>query len=77
MGGDAYWTVENDVWYSWDGVKWTRVTAEASWSYRFYATSVAHNGTIWVIGGYLTDWKLYNDVWYSVAGTAVGNWWRY
>jgi len=65
----------NDVWYSTDGIDWTRQTANAQWSERLSHTSlvftppssVASSAAMWVIGG--DTGSLHNDVWYSTDGT--------
>jgi outer membrane protein assembly factor BamB len=64
----------NDVWYSSDGVNWTRATAHAGWSAREGHTSVVFDDKMWVLGGWLGGWGHAgdkNDVWYSTDGV---NW---
>jgi uncharacterized membrane protein len=72
-GGAPYVpTYKNDVWYSSDGVNWTRATALAGWSARRGHTSVVFDDKMWVIGGYGNS-TFKNDVWYSSDGV---NWTR-
>src|SRR3989344_4429363 len=54
---------KNDVWYSLDGVIWTRSTSRASWSERGGHAVVVFNNKMWLLGG-----KFKNDVWYSSDG---------
>jgi len=53
----------NDVWYSSNGINWTRATPVASWSGRAYHTSVVYDNNIWVMGGYVGS-NRWNDVWF-------------
>ncbi|MDI6840857.1 MAG: T9SS type A sorting domain-containing protein [bacterium] len=55
----------NDVWYSPDGVSWTRDTQSAPWRKRWGHTSVMYNNRMWVLGG--DSVFCFNDVWYSDA----------
>jgi thermitase len=66
--------IKNDVWYSADGVTWTRATASAPFSNRWGHRSVVFGNKMWVIGGetYINGHFLpMNDVWYSDDGV---NW---
>ena len=67
--GDDNWDANpwlNDVWYSADGVNWTRAVANADWSERYAHTSEVFDKKIWILGGY--DGSHKDDVWYSVDG---------
>lgn len=55
-----------DVWYSVNGITWTRATRWAPWQGRYNHASVVHDGKIWVLGG--NGEKLKNDVWSSEDG---------
>ena len=55
-----------DVWSSLNGLEWVCKTANAGWTARDMHAAVAHNGRIWVIGGY--DGECRNDVWSSANG---------
>ncbi len=73
MGGGKLsggWQWFNDIWYSEDGVSWTRAVEHASWHGRKDHSAISYDGKMWVIGGYgyESDWKYYNDVWYSTNG---------
>ena len=57
---------ENDVWSSGNGSDWTRQRANTEWSGRRDYQAVAHNGKIYVLGGY--DGNYLNDVWSSGNG---------
>jgi len=57
---------KNDVWWSTDGITWTRATASAGWSGRYDHTSVVYDGKMWVMGGY--DGSSKRDVWWSTDG---------
>src|SRR5688572_7222748 len=41
----------NDVWYSTDGVNWSRATGNAGFPARTGHASVVFDGKLWVIGG--------------------------
>ena len=58
----------NDVWWSADGESWRPGKANNSvgWTSRFLHQAVAHNGRLYVLGGY--DGALLNDVWSSENG---------
>lgn len=57
------WGYLNDVWYSTDGINWTRATSLAEWPERTSPTSVEYNGKMWILGGAGLG-IYYNDVWY-------------
>ena len=56
----------NDVWSSADGRTWEEMTAAAGWTGRYVHQAVAHNGRLYVLGGF--DGKDKNDVWSSADG---------
>ncbi len=56
----------NDVWFSTNGLHWIQATSNAAWSARGSTAAVAHNGQMWVLGGYGADYL--NDVWSSPDG---------
>ncbi|MCE5229284.1 hypothetical protein LLG95_06765 [bacterium] len=88
LGGskDAYLTnyqPQNDVWYTDDGLKWTRALEHAPWSARFDHAAVVFNNKMWIFGGSRSkgvgskrpDGSM-NDVWYSSNGlTWTGTLW--
>ncbi len=55
---------KNDVWYSTDGVNWTRATANANWSAREGHSSVVYDNKMWIIGGGNLGGNR-NDVWWT------------
>jgi hypothetical protein len=56
----------NDVWYTKDGVEWTRATESADFVGRIDHQMVNFKGRLWILGG--TDNRVArNDVWYSNA----------
>lgn len=57
----------SDVWYSSDGVNWTRATSNAGFNPRFAHRSVVYSNRMWTIGG--RDNR--KDVWSSPDGV---NW---
>ena len=63
-------TLNNDVWSSADGRKWTRVLDKAPWSKRAYHQTVVFDGKIWVMGGgnRAPTTVSMNDVWCSEDG---------
>lgn len=77
IGGHSGARYENDVWWSTDGVTWTRATANAGWTARYGHTATVHNGKMWVIGGTVGVNAYKNDVWWSTDGVtwtqATGN----
>jgi len=68
----------SDVWKSRDGVRWTRLTADAGWAGRAGLSAAVLNGEIYVLGGSRNDDAAviggppkriyYNDVWKSADG---------
>ena len=61
--------VENDVWYSIDGVKWIEATSAAQFPPRTEYATVVFDNKMWVIGGIaLGGIGRKNDVWYSSDG---------
>ena len=65
LGGYDGTSYSNDVWYSTDGINWTKVATP--FSGRSEHTSVVFDGKIWVIGGYDGVSNLH-DVWSSTDG---------
>jgi hypothetical protein len=68
------YTDTSDVWYSGDGVTWTRATGAAGFSPRGGLISLVYNNRLWVLSGFsgtgTTAASRYNDVWSSSDGTA-------
>lgn len=61
----------HSVWYSSDGINWSRATDAPGWPKRNGHTSAAFNGKIWLMGGFSSfqsNRTNYNDVWYSSDG---------
>ncbi|MDC7124337.1 MAG: hypothetical protein PQJ46_02140, partial [Spirochaetales bacterium] len=58
----------NDVWYSCDGISWTKITDSAAWTVRGGFQSIVFNNKIWVLGGIDSSGKYLQDVWYSENG---------
>ena len=60
----------NDVWYSTDGVDWTKATDSAQWPTRGDLEALVYDSKMWVMGGwsYGYDGDDSNDVWYSTDG---------
>ncbi len=58
---------KNDVWSSSDGITWSKVIENASFSRRGLHTSTVFNNKLWVVGGYDSTQYL-NDVWSSADG---------
>jgi len=69
-GMDEDTNIQNDVWYSSDGVTWTQATAAPAFSARVGSYSVAYNNKMWMIGGTDESDNYLNDVWYSSDGAA-------
>ena len=65
--GGAYIDSKNDVWYSADGINWTKATNNAGWEARNNHTSIVFDNKMWVIGG-SDGGTPKNDVWYSADG---------
>lgn len=76
-------TTKNDVWWSADGINWSRATAAARFSTRHHHSSLVFDNKMWVIGGSRNSSsgemmglphdfdftkKLLNDVWCSSDG---------
>ncbi|MFO7736307.1 MAG: DUF1554 domain-containing protein [bacterium] len=65
----------NDVWYSEDGMNWTRAVEDAPFEKRHGHQAFVYDDKIWVLGGRSQndgDWATYpihKDVWYSENGT--------
>lgn len=62
----------NDVWFSSDGMNWTRITAAASWTPRvaaayFFFQPTQQAAGLWVVGG-IDASGTRNDSWFSVDG---------
>jgi hypothetical protein len=72
IGGGTYGTPQflyNDVWSSADGVKWTRVLANAPWQGRIYHDIIVYDNRMWVIGGHAANnGNNLSDVWSSPDG---------
>ncbi len=68
MGGvDNSGVFKNDVWYSSDGITWTRATSSAAWSARHSLVAVVYDNKMWIMGGYTSSGRV-KDVWYSTDG---------
>jgi cysteine-rich repeat protein len=52
MGGSDTSRYFNDVWMSYTGTNWTRLTASASFPGRWLHTSLVFRNNLWVIGGH-------------------------
>jgi hypothetical protein len=72
-GSDGY-SIKNDVWYSSDGIAWTKAVDSANFPKRRGHTSVVFNSKIWVIGGLADNgsggFDDKNDVWHSTDGVS-------
>ena len=75
--GGALWVVggvgssggsDSDIWYSPDGLVWTRVASTTGFSERFEHQMVSHDGSLWVVGGTPTFGNRFNDIWRSADG---------
>ncbi|NLI75288.1 MAG: hypothetical protein GX442_02455 [Candidatus Riflebacteria bacterium] len=64
--------VMDDAWYTTDGVSWTVATTSADFWARGYATAVAYDGKMWLLGGRAYDPDgnvvLLGDAWTSTDG---------
>ena len=60
----------NDIWYTSDGVSWTKVTDNAPWQKRNHFSVAVHDNKIWVTDGSAlpVQQNLLNDTWYSPDG---------
>jgi hypothetical protein len=74
-GGDttaSSYLIRNDIWYSLDGITWTRATSHADFSPRAFCHLVSSNNKMWLIGGMYSDTSRMvdpvrdykTDVWY-------------
>ncbi len=70
-GGGPYGTYYDDIWYSTDGINWTRATASATGSPRDMQAVVVYSDKMWMMGGYNNSEYYKNDIWYSSDGA---NW---
>ncbi len=64
LGGfqaEPTWNNLNDVWYSTDGMDWTRFEGEHTWSPRHELSALVYADALWVVAG--NEWPLKNDVW--------------
>ncbi len=59
--------MENDIWFSTSGFKWTEATSSASWQGRNSHQALVFKDNIWVMGGDDGANRL-NDVWSSTDG---------
>ncbi len=59
-----------DVWSSPDGIHWKQATDLAPWPARFWASTAAYKGQLWLFGGFRSEPKFENlaDVWHSPDG---------
>jgi hypothetical protein len=83
MGGYYAGKVRSDVWWSTDGVSWTKAVSTAPWSGRMYFGACSYDNKMWIMGGYNNvSGARYNDVWWSTDGvnwtqaTALAGWER-
>lgn len=61
--------VYNDIWYSDDGINWTKASEAAEWSPRgMIEGSFIFDNKVWLLGGGIYQKKYYNDVWNSEDG---------
>lgn len=67
LGGHGMEGYMHDVWYSSDGINWTRATSSAGWSGRRSGASIVFDDKMWIMGGYNGTSNL-NDVWNSSDG---------
>ncbi len=70
---------KNDVWSSFDGIAWDRLTESAAWEPRRWHSAISHSGRIWLING--LNHNLWPegcsnaaDIWFSENGI---NWNKY
>jgi hypothetical protein len=64
---DPYWALENDVWYSSDGITWNKATNHAAFSPRSNLPAAVFDDKMWIAGGW-DGTQVFNDVWYSRDG---------
>ncbi|MFS4493107.1 hypothetical protein [Maribacter sp. 2308TA10-17] len=72
---DTYLGEPNDIWNSEDGVNWTLVTSDASFSGRLRHSSVVFENKMWVLGG-VVGTERSSEIWNSSDGinwTLVSN----
>lgn len=55
FGGYDGKNYHNDVWSSYDGVEWSRVTDRTAWSSRNISVVAVFKGKLWILGGGLID----------------------
>lgn len=55
----------NDVWYTEDGINWTKTKNDPGWTGREDFAAVIFKDNIWVYGGMDKNWAWRNDVWHS------------
>ncbi|MEM8889575.1 MAG: fibronectin type III domain-containing protein [Bacteroidota bacterium] len=71
-GGNSSYTSGNefgDVWYSSDGITWTRATANAAFGGRYGHEMLSYNGKLWILGGRdVNNTYSNNQVWSSTDG---------
>ncbi len=68
VGGLSGSTYMNDVWRTWDGVDYAKVTGSAAFAGRDNFGLVVYNNKLWVIGGQTATGTVVNDVWSSPDG---------
>ena len=69
--GDAGTPFKNDVWFSANGVNWTKVVESASWSPRWHHSSLVYDDRLWILGGNTGGQFSSREIWYSSDGA---NW---
>lgn len=79
-GGENYNTASekyfNDTWRSTDGRNWERVKQAAPWMARYWNASVVHEGKLWMLGGWIPNFREdpvheygnLSDAWFSTNG---------
>ena len=69
MGGyEAQGKYANDVWATDNGTNWVLLTTAAAWSARYGLQAASHNGSLFILGGYVYPLMIPNDVWRSEDG---------
>ncbi len=74
-GGEytAWWAAPDrlmdDVWWTEDGENWTCAINHAPFGPRAHSRGVAHDGRIYIIGGFM-NWNNLGDVWSSTDGAS-------
>lgn len=56
----------NDVWFSEDGISWTKTDQDPLWTGREDFFSEVFKDKMWIFGGMDSEWKWRADVWVSV-----------